>query len=102
MNLEAFQINGKNALVTGSHRGLGEGRRERWLPRAGPESWYCLRRGSRGGPQNILFSRGFGGFEVVLGAYRENDLRIWLHRHPCEQRGNDSEGSCRGIPRGIL
>src|SRR5467141_1860456 len=23
MNLEAFQINGKNALVTGSHRGLG-------------------------------------------------------------------------------
>ena len=23
MNLEAFQLNGKNALVTGSHRGLG-------------------------------------------------------------------------------
>src|SRR5260370_41504041 len=23
MNLEAFQINGKNALVTGSHKGLG-------------------------------------------------------------------------------
>jgi len=57
MSLEAFQLNGKNALVTGSHRGLGaaialalaKAGAKRGLPPAGSEteSFMCRNSCSR-------------------------------------------------------
>jgi len=83
MSLEAFQLNGKNALVTGSHRGLGaanrcgsgKGRRKRGChgrdPKPGPSCAEILAAGRK----TFYFSGDLAGFEGVPRSYRKKQSR---------------------------
>jgi len=73
MSLEVFQLNRKNALVTGSHRGLGAAiavalaRPARtWVAMADPNPGAACDEVRAAGRKTFI-SRGFGGLEVVLG-----------------------------------
>ncbi len=69
MSLDAFRLDGKNALVTGSHRGigaaiavaLGGGWRECGLSWAGGRLWGGLRGDSAAGAEGGLCDGGRGG-----------------------------------------
>ena len=110
MNIDMFQLKGKNALVTGSHRGLGAAIAVA-LAKAGANVG-CHGRDPKPGPSSdeirdagrktfyfsaeLANAKGLADLiEKTIAEFGSIDILV-------NNAGVIRKGSCRGLPRGIL
>ena len=100
MILETFQLKGRNALVTGSSRGLGAAIAIA-LAQAGANVG-CHGRSAEGkatsetiremGRKSFYLAGDMADAGLSSGFDRKDRRRIWLHRHPGQQRRHNTAG----------
>ena len=101
MILEAFQLKGKNALVTGSSRGLGAAIAIA-LAQAGANVG-CHGRSAEGkatsetirqmGRKSFYLAGDMSDRGALSRLDRKDSRGIWFHRHPGQQRRHDTPGA---------